>query len=276
MKARKPIELRKKAGDCAAEGLGPTARPSHSWGRHWRPGHQALPTRCPSRMRARARRACRAGSALSWRLRESPERRWQQCACHPRTAAPAGVPGIRALLMCHCYPQQRTSGPASKHLCCSPCHHLHLSVHMRGALSPLNTMQCTAEVLQVCKTYGRSADLLTGLSRHQLHKHWPEAKMGLGWSGASVSRVWWGWAHLLIELSRREIVVHDGGLEACVGHGAQEAAALVRKGRHMLLDVGALQWRDMLSGALPASSGDQQDIAGAPIYSICDMAPRKL
>ena len=49
-----------------------------------------------------------------------------------------------------------------------------------------------------------------------------------------------GWAHLLVELSRREIVVHDGRLEPCVGHGAQEAAALVREGRHMLLDVRAL------------------------------------
>ena len=58
-----------------------------------------------------------------------------------------------------------------------------------------------------------------------------------------------GWAHLLIELSRREVVVHDGRLEACVGHGAQEAAALVRKSWHMLLDVRALQWQNMLSGA---------------------------
>lgn len=77
-----------------------------------------------------------------------------------------------------------------------------------------------------------------------------------------------GRAHLLIELSRREIVVHDGRLEPCVGHGAQEAAALVRERRHMLLDVRALQWQNTLSGALLASSGDQQDVAGAPIHSI--------
>ena len=47
-------------------------------------------------------------------------------------------------------------------------------------------------------------------------------------------------AHLLIELCRREVVVHNGGLEPCVRHGAQEAAALVRECRNMLLDVGCL------------------------------------
>ena len=44
-------------------------------------------------------------------------------------------------------------------------------------------------------------------------------------------------------------MVHNGGLEAGVRHGAQEAAALVRKCRHMLLDVRALQWQNTLSGA---------------------------
>lgn len=46
--------------------------------------------------------------------------------------------------------------------------------------------------------------------------------------------------HLLVELCRREVVVHHGGLEACVGHRAQEAAALVRERRHILLDVRGL------------------------------------
>ena len=64
-----------------------------------------------------------------------------------------------------------------------------------------------------------------------------------------VFRVREGWAHLLIELSRREVVVHDGGLEPGVRHGAQEAAALVRECWHMLLDVRALQWQNGLSGA---------------------------
>ena len=103
-----------------------------------------------------------------------------------------------------------------------------------------------------------SADLLTELNRHERHKQRPENKM----------RVIRGRAHLLIELSWREVVVHDGGLEAGVRHGTQEAAALVCKCRHMLLDVRALQGWNTLSGALPASSRDQQDIAGAPIYSI--------
>ena len=47
-------------------------------------------------------------------------------------------------------------------------------------------------------------------------------------------------AHLLIELCRREVVVHHGGLEPCIRHGAQEAAALVRECGDMLLDVGRL------------------------------------
>ena len=92
-------ELEREACDPAAKAVGPTARPSHSWGRHWRPGHPVLPTRCLSQRRARARHACRAGSALSWRLRELPERRWQQCACHPQIAVPAGEPKITVLLV---------------------------------------------------------------------------------------------------------------------------------------------------------------------------------
>ena len=47
-------------------------------------------------------------------------------------------------------------------------------------------------------------------------------------------------AHLLIELCRREVVVHHSGLEPCIRHGAQEAAALVRECRDMLFDVGRL------------------------------------
>ncbi len=47
-------------------------------------------------------------------------------------------------------------------------------------------------------------------------------------------------ADLLIELCRREIVVHHGGLEPCIRHGSQEAAALVGKCGYMLLDVGCL------------------------------------
>jgi hypothetical protein len=47
-------------------------------------------------------------------------------------------------------------------------------------------------------------------------------------------------AHLLIELCRREVMVHHGGLEPCIRHSAQEAAALVRECGNMLLDVGRL------------------------------------
>ena len=58
--------------------------------------------------------------------------------------------------------------------------------------------------------------------------------------------------------------MHDCGLEACVGHGAQEAAALVRERRHMLLDVRALQWQNTLSGALPASSKPSRTLLEPP------------
>ena len=47
--------------------------------------------------------------------------------------------------------------------------------------------------------------------------------------------------YLLIQLRRREVVVHHSGLETCIGHSPQEAAALVGEGRHMLLDVGRLR-----------------------------------
>ena len=141
-KQRSPAELRKKASDRAAKGLRPTARPSHSWGRRWRAGHQALPTRCPSRRRARARRACRAGSAPSWRPRESPELRWRQCACRPRIAAPAGVPEIRALLVCHCHlpgQPQAICAAAIVTRCTSQSAH-------RERCQSVRTRQCTAQV----------------------------------------------------------------------------------------------------------------------------------
>ena len=47
--------------------------------------------------------------------------------------------------------------------------------------------------------------------------------------------------YLLIELCRREVVVYHSGLEACIGHSPQEAAALVGEGGHMLLDVRCLR-----------------------------------
>ncbi len=47
--------------------------------------------------------------------------------------------------------------------------------------------------------------------------------------------------YLLVELCWCEVVVHHSGLEACIGHRPQEAAALVGEGRHMLLDVRRLR-----------------------------------
>ena len=44
-------------------------------------------------------------------------------------------------------------------------------------------------------------------------------------------------ARLLVELRGREVVVHDGGLEPSVGHGADESAALVRKHWHLRLGL---------------------------------------
>ena len=79
-----------------------------------------------------------------------------------------------------------------------------------------------------------------------------------------------GWAHLLIELSRREVVVHDGGLEACVGHGTQEAAALVRECRHMLLDVRALRWKIHCQPPCPQAANTSRTLLEAPICSIWD------
>ena len=46
-----------------------TSRPSRSWASHWPARCPTLPTRCRPPRLARARRACRAGCAPSWRLR---------------------------------------------------------------------------------------------------------------------------------------------------------------------------------------------------------------
>ena len=48
-----------------------TSHPSRSLGLHWRAGHRALPTRCPSRRPAPGPRACHEGCVQSWHLRSA-------------------------------------------------------------------------------------------------------------------------------------------------------------------------------------------------------------